>query len=118
VAVEPERTAAGVRLGLDPKDPPAFGVKEPRLDQLVDPLPRLEGGVELDQRLGPEQPGVELVVHEHADPRIADADERPDVRAVVVDETPAELEDVHAAAAPEAAGSRDSMQLIERDPCW
>jgi len=57
-------------------------------------------GVELHDRLGPQQLVVEGFVDGSADVVGADADERPDVLGVVVGEGVAEVEDVHGAVWP------------------
>lgn len=49
----------------------------------VDRAPGLEGRVELDQRIGPEDSGLELGADVAADPLVPDRDEALDVRPVV-----------------------------------
>lgn len=95
VPVEPERPAVRVGPGLHPEHVPALGVEDPGGDQVVDPVARLERRVVLDQRLGPEHAGFELVLDEPAEPRLADGEEAAGVPGVVVDEAAAEVEDVH-----------------------
>ena len=59
----------------------AFGVKRPLGHQLVDPLTGLERGVELEQRLGPEQPQAQAFLDPFGNARVADVHEAADHRA-------------------------------------
>jgi hypothetical protein len=64
-------------------------------DQLLDCAARLERGVQLDDRLRPEQALLELVIDVAGDSRVADVDEAPREVRVVVDETLAQIENVY-----------------------
>jgi hypothetical protein len=76
----------------------AFGVKRPLGHQLVDPLTGLERGVELEQRLGPEQPQAQVFLDPFGDARVADVHEAADVLGVLPDQAVADGEDVHGCA--------------------
>src|SRR5207244_13154193 len=92
-----ERSFARGWRGLLAEDSAAPVVGVAGIDQFVDPLPRLEGGVELDQRVRPENASLELRLDVLCDPLVANLDEAPDVLGVVADQAVAEVEDVHAA---------------------
>jgi hypothetical protein len=94
VEVQPQRPALAEPVGLDAEDLAAPLVQDPLVGQLVDPAAGLERGVELEQRLGPEQLGVEFLLDPAADRRVADLDEAADVGGVGGDQALAQLEDV------------------------
>ncbi len=95
-AVAAERLAGGVLGGpVAAEDLPAALVQEPLADEVVDRPARLEGGVELHDRVRPEEPLLELALDALADALVADDDEAPRVVGVVVDQALSELEDVH-----------------------
>jgi hypothetical protein len=95
VAVEAEGVARGIGPRLTAEDAAALRVQLASGDQLVDRLPGLEGRVQLDQRLGPQHPFVELTVDEVVKPGLVDVNEATGVAGVVVNEPAAEVEDVH-----------------------
>ncbi|MGH2920924.1 MAG: hypothetical protein ACRDKU_02525 [Gaiellaceae bacterium] len=95
MAVEAKRATVVVAVGLDPEDSPALPVDDGRVDELIDPLARLEGRVELNNRIRPEQTGLELALDRLPDPLVPDGNERSRVIGVVADQALAKLEDVH-----------------------
>jgi hypothetical protein len=77
------------------EDALAFGRKDAMCDESVDGLARLEGRVELHKGIGPQATGFQLVVDEALDLRVLDAQEALDVGAVLVDNSVAQLKDIH-----------------------
>src|SRR3990172_5989995 len=74
VLVEPEPLAPRVSLGLVlPEDVVAALVEHTPADELIDVFAGLEGGVELDEGLGPEQSAVQLRVDRRRDLKIGRA---------------------------------------------
>ncbi len=108
VAVREQRLPVALRLGLDAEDAAALGVQDAPRDQVVDGRARLEGGVELDEGLGPEDAGLELAVDVVAQAGVADLDEAAGVGGVVLNQVVAEVEDVHGAAS--RSGHRRRLQ--------
>src|SRR5690606_38700604 len=82
-------------LTLLAEDVDALGVEFAVPDQLLQRLAGLERGVELDQRVGPEEASFHLLPHEAVDPLVMDGQEATDVVAVVGDDVVAQPEDVH-----------------------
>ena len=76
--------AGGLRLDL--KDIPALPVEESLVHKLVDPLAWLERGIQMNQRIGPEQARIDFPFHKGANPIVLDLDETPDVVGILVDE--------------------------------
>ena len=98
VLVQEELLAPVVGVGFaDTKDPRAFPVENPQLDQVVDGAAGPERRVELEERFGPEPLGSEDAVDERLDPRFADLDEAARVAPVVGDQAVPEVKDVHVA---------------------
>ena len=99
VPVQAERDAAGATAGalglVAPEDRAVRVVEDALGSQLVDRGARRERGVELDQRLGPEQALAELAVDDLVDAGVADVDEAARELLVVGDQSVAEREDVH-----------------------
>ena len=62
---------------------PALLVQHPIIDELIDGRARLKGGIQLDERLGPEQPRAQLLIDALSDAQVADPDEAPDVLGIV-----------------------------------
>jgi len=52
-------------------------------------------GVELDERLRPEDARVQLILDKTSDVRVADLEKAPGIGGVVVDQAAAEVENVH-----------------------
>jgi hypothetical protein len=63
--------------------------------ELVDPFAGQEGGIQLDDRLRPEQTGVELVLYELVDATVADRDEAARVVGVVGNKPFSQVEDFY-----------------------
>src|SRR5207249_2033707 len=70
-------------------------VQDTLVDELTDLRARLEGGVEGDPRLWPEQPAHKVLLHTARDSLVANVDEAADVLGVVIDQPVAQVEDVH-----------------------
>ena len=85
VAVETKGTARALRVGLDAEDLAAFRMENAFSDEIVNRCARLEGRVELDERLGPQYPCPQLLVHEGVQPGLADLDEAARVGRIVLD---------------------------------
>ena len=84
VLVEQDRSSGRIGLGLGgPKDPPAFVVQDPIVDQLIDETAGLERRVELERRVWPKQALVKLGLHMLGDPGIADREEALGIATVV-----------------------------------
>ncbi len=112
MAVQAERLALARALVLGPpEDPAALGVQLPAVDQLIDPGAGLEGGVELEPRLGPQQPLLELLFHILLDPLVTDRQEALGVGAVVRDQAVAQGEDVQDCS-PSAGGGRSVPKRV------
>src|ERR1700682_3380372 len=65
-------------------------------DEIIDPLPRLERRIQLDQRIGPKNAVPKGAVDDVGDARLANRDKTTHVRAVVIDQAAAVAEDIHA----------------------
>jgi hypothetical protein len=63
--------------------------------ELVDPFAGQEGGIQLDDRLRPEQTGVELVLYELVNATVADRDEAARVVGVVGNKPFSQVEDFY-----------------------
>ena len=87
-------------------------VEQPVGDELVDGAARLERRVQLDDRVRPEQPVLQLPIDVLGDPLVADDDEAARVVRVVVDEPLSEPEYIHDLCVP-PSGSRPSWLTIE-----
>jgi hypothetical protein len=86
VAVQPKQLAVGLLWGLAAsEDLPAAFVEQVFADEVVDRPARLEGGVELDDRVRPEEAGLELLIHALADLLVANDDETARVVRIVDD---------------------------------
>jgi hypothetical protein len=86
VAVEPEGDARIIRAFASAEDARAFAVDYALFDQLVDPITRLEGGVELYKGIGPEQAVVEASPDLVLDAGVLYPNEAAYVRSVISDE--------------------------------
>ena len=95
VLMELQAGACIMRSRLDAKDLRALGVEHFPMDQLVDPGPFGEGGIEADAGLGPEEAALQVRLDTFADAGISNRNEALDVGAVVRDHAIAEVEDVH-----------------------
>ncbi len=79
-------------------------------DQIVDPGAWLEAGVELQQRIRPQQAVAQFVVDHLPDARITDRDEAPDVGAIVIDQPVAQRKCVHGVLLPVGLSCRRGSQ--------
>ena len=96
VSMQSQRLAEIVELGLlDAENLAAGFMQDAFVDQLVDGSAGLERRVELNERLGPEQSGIEFFLDLRVDPGIPDLDEAADVVGVGVDEFAPKIKDVH-----------------------
>jgi len=86
VAVEPEGNARVIRALASAEDARAFAVEYALFDQIVDPIARLEGRVELYEGVGPEQAVVEASPDLVLDAGVLYPDEAAYVRSVISDE--------------------------------
>lgn len=95
-AMEAKRLALKSFGALVPtEDLAAALVKDAFIHELIDRPARLESGVQLNDRMRPEQPCRELFVHTRADLLVANHHEAPREVRVVVDEPLPKTEDVH-----------------------
>jgi len=83
MAMQPDRPAEVVGVVLGPEDAAAVCVEHAGVAELVDGPARLEGGIELEERLRPEQAAIHLFVHAGGHPRVGDPHETPGVVGVV-----------------------------------
>jgi len=86
VAVKPEGDARVIGAFASAEDAFAFAVENAFIDQLVDPVAGFEGGVELDERIGPEQAVVDTPPYFILDASILYPDEAAYLRSVITDE--------------------------------
>jgi len=93
--MQAHRFAGAGRPFVAAEDAGAVLMEHPVPHQIVDPVPRLEGWIELDQRVGPEDAVAEACLHVVADPGFADVNEAIDIPRVVTDEPMPKLEDIH-----------------------
>jgi hypothetical protein len=70
-------------------------VQDACVDKLIDRPAGLEGGVQLNDRIRPEEPGRELLLHARADLLVPNHHEAPREIRVVVDQPLPQTEDVH-----------------------
>jgi hypothetical protein len=85
VAVELEGDAVVPTVFARAEDAGAFFVEDALIDQVIDPIACLEGGVELYQGIGPQETLVEALPYLLFDASVFDLDETSYVRAVVFD---------------------------------
>ena len=78
-----------------PEDPGAGFVEDLGVDEVLDPCSGFKGRIKLDERLGPEDAGIEALIDVPTEILVLDVDESPDVLGVVFDEAVSELENVH-----------------------
>ena len=93
--VEPHREAGAVGGLPSPEDLGTRPMEQPLTDEIVDRPPRLEGGVQLHERRGPQHTTAEGAVDHLLDTFVGDIDERPHEGVVIANEPVAHLEDVH-----------------------
>ena len=80
---------------LDSEDPGTLGVQDALGDERVNRRTPLEGGIELQQRLGPEKAVPQIAVDPGSDQLVADREEALDVGPVIANELVAKSEDIH-----------------------
>ena len=85
VAVELEGDAVVPTVFARAEDAVAFFVEDALIDQVIDPIACLEGGVELYQGIGPQETLVEAFLYLLFDARIFYPDETSYVRPIVFD---------------------------------
>ena len=93
-------------------------MKQALPDQIVDGAAWLEGGVQLQEGLGPEPLALEDVVDKLPDPWIADLDEAASVVPVVGDEAVLQLEYVHLTAPPAEEGAVQQQGALGAKDAW
>src|ERR1700733_11766003 len=64
-------------------------------NQTVYRIARLKGRIQLNQRIGPEQPGFQPLLNPLIDLPVSNVYEASDVRLVVIDQLPTNFESVH-----------------------
>src|SRR5262249_47665303 len=95
MAVEAERRAEPGGVLAAAEDPAALLREHSAGHQHFYGLARLERGIELDERVGPEASLPELLLHVAGGPRILDLDKAADVVVILLDHLIAQPEDVH-----------------------
>lgn len=95
VEVQPHRPAGVVVVSLGPKDPAAIAVKDALVNKLVDRPAGLEGRVQLQQRLGPEEAGGHLLLDAATQPLVRNSDETFGVVGIVGDDMPLQADCIH-----------------------
>ena len=90
-------------LALDRKDLLTRPVKQILRHHIRDGRSRLKGRIKLDERIRPQGTFTELSLHRLANPFVADVDEAPNVRSVVVDEPFPKVEYVHVPVTPSSS---------------
>jgi hypothetical protein len=92
VAVKPESDVGVVRAFSRTEHAGAFLEEDVLLDQLVNALARLEGGVQMDQGIGPEEALIEPLPALLLDVCVLYANAAADIRPVIVNQAIAKLE--------------------------
>ncbi|OGR13710.1 MAG: hypothetical protein A2341_05875 [Deltaproteobacteria bacterium RIFOXYB12_FULL_58_9] len=95
VSVELKRFANGPVGIFGGKDPQTFAVKMTCSEQGFQRVARFERRVELDERLGPQEPAGQFLFNQGFDAFVTDREEAANIGAVVGDNGVAEFEDVH-----------------------
>src|SRR5690606_35845734 len=96
VAMQAHGAADGIFVGLArTEDTAALLVQRAGRHQVVQHRARGEGRVQLEQRLGPQAPATQALLHPAPDALVADADETLYVVCVVRDQPVAEVKDLH-----------------------
>ena len=80
---------------LATKDLAATGLQKPFIHEFIHRLARLESGVQLNQRVGPQRTRSEATIDKIAQTRLRYRDEARNVAAIIIDDSIAEVEDVH-----------------------
>jgi len=92
VAVTPESDAGVARAFTHTEHAGAFLEEDVLLDQFVNALTRLEGGVQLDQGIGPEEALIEALPTLLLDVCVLYANAAADIRPVIINQALAKLE--------------------------
>ena len=87
--------ADGSEVEVATKDLAATGLQKPFIHEFIHRLARLESGVQLNQRVGPQRTRSEATIDKIAQTRLRYRDEARNVAAIIIDESIAEVEDVH-----------------------
>ena len=82
-------------LLLATEDLAVQAVKPSVVDKLVDPAAGLEGGIQLDERFGPQKPLVELRINERTNSGVSDLEETTREVGIVANQAVTQLEDIH-----------------------
>ena len=114
VPVKPERRTDRAVLALVAEDVDALGVEIAQVDQLLKRLAHLEGGIELNQRVGPQKAAVHLFTDQLMDPLVLDGQEASDIVTVVLDDAIAKAKDVHVQTPPRELSPLPSLDSIQR----
>jgi hypothetical protein len=78
-----------------PENPAAFFMEDALRYQAVNRIAGLKGRIQLNQRIGPQQSGVQFLLNPSVDLVVADLYEASDVRRVVIDQLPPNFKSVH-----------------------
>jgi hypothetical protein len=73
-------------VGFEAENLAAQGMECARLHQVINIGTRFEGGVELNEGVGPQGTGLQLLINVCLDFLILDVDEAADIAAIVVNE--------------------------------
>jgi hypothetical protein len=93
--MQAHRFASWVGWFIQPEDLFGHRVEDNPLGQIVDPFARLEVGVQLDQRVGSEGAGGQLLVHMLLDVLVSNVDEALNVGGIIANEVIAQGKDIH-----------------------
>jgi len=113
VAVKTERAAGVFGVGLAAKNPLALLVEEAFPDEIVDQAAGLEGWIEREVRLGPEETGVERTIDRIPDVGVENCLKAADELGVASDQAVAKLERVHLSS---VAKMRERRELPRSAP--
>src|SRR5271157_4579759 len=111
MAVEQHPRTNQILLRLDPEDLATTRVQQSPVNEIVDPATGFEAGVQLDQRLGPENFVSQAFLNELIDSSIANLDETTNVAGVVLDHAITQIEDVHRRDIHSRSGLRKPPEL-------
>lgn len=100
VAVQTQACPPALLALAETKDAAAFLVKHASRDKVINPATGLERGVQLEERIGPEEARFEFIGDFGRDPRVLDADIALDVLAIVFNQAMAKLEDIQSGDPP------------------
>jgi hypothetical protein len=95
MSMKSKRLPGWIPVFTDAKDPAAFGMKKVFPHQIINPVPSFKGGIELDERLGPEKPLPEAFFNVLIYPWVPDMDKARNEGGIILNEMVAKLEDIH-----------------------